>query len=47
MGTFVESDRSELKKAYPWPNWHERVDKMSDKQVEAVLAKFRNEGKIK
>ncbi len=39
--------RNQLKSAYLSPNWYEKVDKMSDKQVWALVVKFKDEGKIK
>lgn len=39
--------RNQLKSAYLSPNWYEKVDKMSDKQVWALVQKFKKEKKLK
>lgn len=39
-------DRETLKKAYPSRKWAQKVDKMSDSQVVAVLMRLRAQNKI-
>lgn len=43
----LEYRRQKVKQAYNWPNWHEKVDKMSDGQVFAIFTKLIEQGKIK
>lgn len=40
------NDRERLKKAYPSKKWAEKVDKMSEAQVSAVLLRLKSQGKI-
>nr|DAT41926.1 MAG TPA: hypothetical protein [Caudoviricetes sp.] len=42
----IKDMRDWCKKAYPGDNWAYKVDKMSDKQVQAIFIKLRKEGKI-
>lgn len=39
--------RAAVKNVYLSPNWHERVDKMDDKQVAAIYQRLLAQGKIK
>lgn len=39
-------DRETLKNAYPSRKWAQKVDKMSDSQVVAVLMRLRAQNKI-
>lgn len=39
--------REAVKGAYLKPNWHERVDKMSDAQVAAIHQRLLDQKKIK
>lgn len=43
----AQSDRAILKSAYPSKKWAEKVDKMSESQVVAVLRSLRAQNKIK
>lgn len=40
------SQRELLKSVYPTRKWAEKVDKMTDGQVSAIVIKMRNEGKL-
>lgn len=39
--------RAAVKDAYLSPNWHEKVDKMSDTQVSAIYQRLLDQKKIK
>lgn len=39
-------DREQLKRAYPNKKWADKVDKMSDSQVVAVVLRLRQQGKL-
>lgn len=39
-------DRDQLKRAYPSKKWADKVDKMSDSQVVAVILRLRQQGKL-
>lgn len=45
MGTTIK-EREQLKQAYPSKRWAEKVDKMSDSQVIAVLMRLKLQNKI-
>ena len=38
--------RDALKKSYPGPNWAIKVDKMSDRQVQATYMRLLNANKL-
>lgn len=40
------SERELLKKVYPNRKWAEKVDKMSESQVVAVVLRLRQQGKL-
>lgn len=42
----ANSQREELKRAYPNKKWAEKVDKMPEDQVVAVYMRLRQQGKI-
>lgn len=43
----TNAERKLLKDAYPGKKWAEKVDKMSDSQVIAVLSRFRSKGYVR
>lgn len=42
-----EQRRAAVKNAYLSPNWHEKVDRMSDKQVFVIYNRLLANGKIR
>lgn len=43
----THNEREKLKSAYPGKKWADKVDKMSDSQVIAVLRRLQAQNKIK
>lgn len=42
----IKDMRGWLKRAYPGRAWSDKVDKMSDKQIQAIFIDLRKRGKI-
>lgn len=42
----VSLQRDKVKRVYNTPNWHEKVDKMTDTQVVAIYIRLKNLNKI-
>lgn len=42
----AKKDRELLKQVYPSKKWAEKVDKMSDSQVVAVMLRLKGQGKL-
>lgn len=43
----MQLKRDAVKRVYPSPNWHKKVDKMSDAQVAAIHERLLSQGKLK
>lgn len=41
-----DAKREQLKKLYPGQGWKDKVNKMSDAQVQAIYLRLKSQGKI-